>query len=74
MHFVFLLLIFFIHVRPNEAILFMNFKKHYIFLFSHLLFGNTQCYICLLYMSYSANKGQIGCLDIIERYHLGKKL
>ena len=31
MHFVFLLLIFFIHVRPNEAILFMNFKKHYIF-------------------------------------------
>ena len=31
-----------------------------------LLFGITQCYIYLLYISYFTNKCEIGSLDIIE--------
>jgi hypothetical protein len=29
-----------------------------------------QCYNYILYISHFANKGQIGCLDIIEHQHV----
>ena len=46
----------------------MNYTKYDIE--CHLLFGISQCYIYLLYLSYFTNICQIGCLDIIEQHQL----
>ena len=36
----------------------------------HLLFGITECYNYFIVCLMVANKGQFGCLDIIEHCHL----
>jgi hypothetical protein len=39
-------------------------------IYCDLLFGITQCYNCLLCISFFTNHGRIGCLDTIEHQHL----